>query len=95
MEHTGMRMMTMSETEKVVEEKEADIWTEQEEEVAEAVAERHKEHQSHRRTEPSCPSVRPVHTRDRSSIIEPSGRPRGGTIAAVCRSLRSILTAGR
>ncbi len=64
-------------------------------EVVEAVAVRHKEHQSGRLTEPWCPSVRPVQTRDRSSIIELWARPRGRTIAAVCRSLWSILTAGR
>lgn len=39
-------------------------------EVVEAVAVRHKEHQSDRLTEPWCPPVRPVQTRDRGSIIE-------------------------
>lgn len=63
--------------------------------MVEAVAVGHKEYQSDWLTEPWCPSVRPVQSRDRSGIIELWAWPRGRTIAAVCRSLWSILTAGR
>lgn len=63
--------------------------------VVEAVAVGYKKHQSSTLTEPWCPTVRPVQTGDRSSIIELWAWPRGRTIAAVCRSLWSILTAGR